>query len=93
MGFLKLAACSDSMSMLGKIINSNRDKFCIITKGGVLNKNNDTNFKPNYIKNKIFESLKNLNTDYIDGYQLHNLSSKNNISSTFKLLIKLKKRV
>ena len=63
-----------------------------MTKGGIINNQNKKNFKIKYIKKKISESLENLKTNYLDGYQLHNLSSEDNISNLFKELTKLKKK-
>ena len=62
-----------------------------MTKGGIVNSENKKNFSIKYIKKKITNSLSNLKTHYIDGYQLHNLNSGDNISKIFKELTKLKK--
>ena len=78
--------------ILGSQILGIRNKTFIMTKGGIINNQNKKNFKIKYIKKKISESLENLKTNYLDGYQLHNLSSEDNISNLFKELTKLKKK-
>ena len=79
-------------SILGSQLCSVRNKVFIMTKGGIINSKNEKNFSTKYIKDRIIKSLKNLKTNYIDGYQLHNLSSKDNIKLVFKELIKFKKK-
>lgn len=79
-------------SILGSQLHSVRNKVFIMTKGGIINSKNEKNLSINYIKDRIFKSLKNLKTNYIDGYQLHNLSSKDNIRLLLKELIKFKKK-
>ncbi len=77
--------------ILGSEIQNVRNKIFVMTKGGIINSQNKKNFRVKYINNKIFNSLKNLNTDYLDGYQLHNLSSEDDIKNLYKELIKLKR--
>ena len=78
--------------ILGSELHSIREKVFIMTKGGIVNSKNKKNFTLKYIKGRILKSLQNLNTHYIDGYQLHNLSSKDKIKKLFKELIKLKNK-
>ncbi len=78
--------------ILGSQLYSIREKIFIMTKGGIVNSRNKKNFKIKYIKKKILNSLENLKTNYLDGYQLHNLTSGDNIQKLFKELTKLKKR-
>ena len=76
--------------ILGSQLSGVRKKVFIMTKGGIVNSENKKNFSIKYIKKKITNSLSNLKTHYIDGYQLHNLNSGDNISKIFKELTKLK---
>ena len=77
--------------ILGSQLSGVRKKVFIMTKGGIVNSENKKNFSIKFIKKKITNSLSNLKTHYIDGYQLHNLNSGDNISKIFKELTKLKK--
>ena len=77
--------------ILGRAFKDLRKNIIVITKSGVLNEINDTNFSKKYIEKKIKQSLINLNTDYLDGYQFHNITSEDNIDSSYNLLTKLKK--
>jgi aryl-alcohol dehydrogenase-like predicted oxidoreductase len=64
-----------SETLLGQAIKGRRDKVVIATKGGNVMTGPDRgkrNFAPAYIDNVLHESLKRLQTDYIDLYQLHN---------------------
>ena len=78
--------------ILGNQIKNHRNKIFVMTKGGIVNNKNDNNFSIKYIKNKLFQSLENLNSDYLDGYQLHNLNSRFNISSLFEYLKEQKQK-
>ena len=78
--------------VLGSILSKIRNKVFIMTKGGIVNNKNEKNLTSKYIKKQIYKSLKNLNTEYIDGYQLHNLESKDKIKKLFIELKKLKKK-
>ena len=77
--------------ILGEALKKERKKVIIITKTGVLNEKNKTNFSKPYIEKKINKSLSNLQTDYLDGYQFHNITSEDNIDSSYNFLSKLKK--
>tara|TARA_B100000575_G_scaffold285910_2_gene281871 strand:- start:601 stop:1503 length:903 start_codon:yes stop_codon:yes gene_type:complete len=77
--------------ILGSQLLNVRKKVFIMTKGGIVNSKNKKNFSIKYIKKKISNSLSNLKTSYIDGYQLHNLSSSDNIFRLFRELTALKK--
>jgi aryl-alcohol dehydrogenase-like predicted oxidoreductase len=66
-----------SETLLGKALKGRRDKTIIATKGGnVMTGPNrgKRNFAAGYIDQVLHESLKRLQTDYIDLYQLHNPS-------------------
>jgi len=78
--------------ILGEQIIGIRKKIFIMTKGGIINNKNEKNFSIKYIKKKIGLSLKNLNTNYLDGYQLHNLEFKDEIKKLFKVLKAYKKK-
>ncbi|HXG53510.1 MAG TPA: aldo/keto reductase [candidate division Zixibacteria bacterium] len=62
-------------TLLGKALKGRRDKVVIATKGGnVMTGPNrgKRNFAPDYIAGVLEGSLRRLQTDYIDLYQLHN---------------------
>jgi aryl-alcohol dehydrogenase-like predicted oxidoreductase len=64
-----------SESLLGKALKGRREKIIVATKGGnVMTGPNrgKRNFAPEYIDGVLHESLKRLQTDWIDLYQLHN---------------------
>jgi aryl-alcohol dehydrogenase-like predicted oxidoreductase len=64
-----------SETLLGNTLKGRRDKVIIATKGGnVMTGPNRGKriFAPDYIDGVLHESLKRLQTDYIDLYQLHN---------------------
>jgi aryl-alcohol dehydrogenase-like predicted oxidoreductase len=64
-----------SEALLGKALKGKRDKAILATKGGnimVGPNRGKTDFSTDYIGRVMEESLKRLQTDYIDLYQLHN---------------------
>jgi aryl-alcohol dehydrogenase-like predicted oxidoreductase len=64
-----------SETLLGKALKGKRDKVILATKGGnvmVGPNRGKTDFSVSYIAQVMDESLKRLQTDYIDLYQLHN---------------------
>ena len=64
-----------SESLLAKALKGRRDQVILATKGGnvmVGPNRGKRNFAPEYIDGVLHESLKRLQTDYIDLYQLHN---------------------
>src|SRR5688572_7400318 len=64
-----------SETLLGNALKGRRDNVILATKGGNVMVGPDRgkrNFSPDYINNVLHESLKRLQTDYIDLYQLHN---------------------
>jgi aryl-alcohol dehydrogenase-like predicted oxidoreductase len=64
-----------SETLLGKALKGRRDKVVLATKGGNVMVGPDRgkrNFSAGYIGRVMEESLKRLQTDYIDLYQLHN---------------------
>lgn len=65
-----------SEEVIGKAISGKRDSVVIATKFGYFGNEatktlNGTNLTPSYIERACDASLKRLNTDYIDLYQLH----------------------
>lgn len=63
-----------SEELLGEVFSARRDQVVIATKGGTLPHTTfdmPQDFSPNYIINALEQSLKRLNTDYIDLYLLH----------------------
>lgn len=64
-----------SEALLGKALKGKRDRVILATKGGnVMTGPNrgKRDFTPAYIGKVMDESLKRLDTDYVDLYQLHN---------------------
>jgi aryl-alcohol dehydrogenase-like predicted oxidoreductase len=64
-----------SENLLGQALRGKRDRVILATKGGNVMVGPDRgrrNFSPEYISRVMDESLKRLQTDYIDLYQLHN---------------------
>jgi aryl-alcohol dehydrogenase-like predicted oxidoreductase len=64
-----------SETLLGKTLRGRRDKVVLATKGGNVMVGPDRgkrNFDPAYISRVLEESLKRLQTDHVDLYQLHN---------------------
>src|ERR687895_513304 len=67
-----------SETLLGQALRGKRDKVILATKGGnvmVGPERGKRNFSADYIARVMDESLKRLQTDYIDLYQLHNPTS------------------
>ncbi len=63
-----------SEKFVGEFISSDRDHFVVATKYTLFTRMNDPNFSGNHRKNMVRsleESLKRLNTDYIDLYWVH----------------------
>ncbi len=65
-----------SEQLIGKAFKGNRDKVIIATKGGRLPGRNDekvvSDYSRKYIHRAIEASLKRLQSDYVDIYQIHN---------------------
>jgi aryl-alcohol dehydrogenase-like predicted oxidoreductase len=63
-----------SEELIGKAVGGKRQNIFIATKVGGDFYHNPAriNFEPNYVRYALEKSLKRLNTDYIDLYQLHN---------------------
>src|SRR5574344_654866 len=81
-----------SEKTLGKALKGNRNKAVIATKFGVRTSNGKTVYdnSPKYIEQALYASLKRLDTDYIDLYQVHYRDDKTSISSVIETLEKLR---
>lgn len=82
-----------SERLLGEALKDVRHKVVIATKVGLLDASGAQDFSPKHIRQSIEASLKRLQTDYIDLYQLHNptmevLSQDETILSTLHSLKK-----
>lgn len=79
---------------LGKALKGKRDKAVIATKFGVCTSNGKTVYNncPEYIEKALEGSLKRLNTDYIDLYQVHYRDGKTPISVVIETLEKLREK-
>ncbi|PWU05039.1 MAG: oxidoreductase [Bacteroidetes bacterium] len=86
----------ENETMLGKILGSRRKNFIIATKvGNQWRKDGsgwDWNPGKEYILSSVEGSLKRLNTDYIDLYQLHGGTIEDNIDETIEAFELLKKQ-
>lgn len=76
---------------LGKFLGQNRKSVNIITKFGIRFQNGERYFdnSPKWIIQALEASLKRLNTDYIDIYQLHYWDEKTNLDEIYNCLNKL----
>jgi aryl-alcohol dehydrogenase-like predicted oxidoreductase len=83
-----------SEELIGKALTGDRQKIFIATKvgGDFYHGPTRLNFDPTYIRFALEKSLKRLNTDYIDLYQLHNPPLQLiQEGSIFEILFKLKR--
>ncbi len=79
--------------LIGKALKIyGRNKFIIATKTGIVVKDGKimTSSEPEVIKSQLAESLRRLDTDYIDLYYLHRIDRSIPIEDTMKLLLELK---
>ena len=60
-----------SEKLIGEVIKGTRQRVIISSKVGYKNFKGDQDFSPAYIRESLERSLKRLQTDYIDVYQLH----------------------
>ncbi len=79
---------------LSEALGENRNKVVIGTKFGVRVENGKTFYdnSPDWINKACEESLKRLNSDYIDLYQVHYRDGKTPLSSVVEALEKLKEK-
>lgn len=82
----------ESECTLGEAIKSRRSNTIIATKFGVRVENGNTFYdnSENWIEKALDNSLKRLNTDYIDLYQIHYRDKKTPINIVIETLEKLK---
>lgn len=83
-----------SEEVVGNAVKGIRAKVFIATKCGLVNDgsgNAINNLDPKSIRNEIEESLKRLQTDYIDLYQIHKPDSKVPVEDSWGTLVELKK--
>lgn len=86
----------DNEKLLGEAVKDIRDKIIIATKCGIVRDKSDptargVNGKPEYIKKACEESLRRLNTDYINLYYLHRIDSSTPIEESMHALADLVK--
>lgn len=81
---------------LGEMLKGKRDAVVIASKGGNQWRNDgsgwDWNADPNYLKDCVENSLKRLQTDYIDLYQLHGGMIEDDLDAVFELFERLKEQ-
>lgn len=82
-----------SEEILGKALGDKRKNVIIATKFGVRIGNGQTYYdnSPDWIRTALDGSLKRLNTDYIDLYQIHYRDEKTPITEVIGILNELKK--
>ena len=78
----------DAEKLLGELLKGTRDKIVLSTKFSLIGVN-DENIE-NYITSSLQNSLKNLETDYIDLYQTHWPDPQTPPSETMEALLELK---
>ncbi len=82
-----------SEKVVGEAIKEIREKVFIATKCGMINDGSGNaviNNDPDNIRKECEESLKKLNTDYIDLYQIHWPDEKVNVESSWEMMVQLK---
>lgn len=82
-----------SEKIVGEAIKGIREKVFLATKCGMINDgtgNAVINNDPENIRKECEESLKRLNTDYIDLYQIHWPDEKVDVESSWEMMAKLK---
>lgn len=77
---------------MGQVLHDVRDRVVIATKFGVRVEGGKTFYdnSPAYIETALHRSLKNLNTDYIDLYQIHYLDGVTPVEAMMEALIRHK---
>lgn len=61
----------NSENLIGQALKTVRDQIIIATKVGFLDADHTQDFSPEYIRTSIEGSLRRLDTDFVDLYQLH----------------------
>ncbi len=81
----------DAEKKLGNFFSKTRDKVFIATKVGCVSFKKKLNFSKKIVKSQIYNSLKNLKSEYVDIVQLYNPNYKDrNLNYTIEYLDKLK---
>ena len=77
---------------MGRVLHDVRDRVVIATKFGVRVENGKTFYdnSPEYIETALHRSLKNLDSDYIDLYQIHYLDGVTPVEAMMEALIRHK---
>ena len=83
-----------SEELIGGVFRNLRDKIIIASKGGFLKHNGPRDFSSRNIIQSLDGTLKRLNTDYLDVYQLHSAPLKilRESSETLETLLELKEK-
>jgi aryl-alcohol dehydrogenase-like predicted oxidoreductase len=84
-------AKGESETFLGKALGQRRNQIVLATKFGLPMDEERKGAKPSYIKRAIEDSLRRLNTDHIDLYQLHKPDPATPIADTVGALDELVK--
>lgn len=82
-----------SEKIVGEAVKGRRDKVIIATKCGLVwdsNGNVRPNINPGSIKQEVEQSLRRLQTDYIDLYQIHWPDGKTPEEKAWEMMVKLK---
>jgi len=80
----------ESEKIIGNAIKSNRYKWIVASKIGVISEHDGTGvLKPKNIVMKLHETLKRLNTDFVDIYQIHKFDHSANREEVIYCLEKL----
>ncbi|GAB6439930.1 aldo/keto reductase [Bacillus luti] len=82
-----------SEELVGQVLKRNRHEFVLATKGGIqplLNGGTYINNEPSYLRNAVENSLRRLQTDYIDLYYLHFTNSETSYIDSIGELTRLK---
>jgi aryl-alcohol dehydrogenase-like predicted oxidoreductase len=79
--------------LVGRVLKTRRKEIVIATKCGIVWNQNKISFsiRPDSIRKECEDSLKRLNTDYIDLYQIHWPDSKTPMTESWGEMIRLKK--
>lgn len=82
-----------SEELVGQVLKRNRHEVVLATKGGIqplLNGETYINNEPSYLRNAVENSLRRLQTDYIDLYYLHFTNSETSYIDSIGELTRLK---
>jgi aryl-alcohol dehydrogenase-like predicted oxidoreductase len=80
-----------SEEFLGRALQGRRDRVVLATKFGMRIDDQRQGAKPGYVRRAIEDSLRRLNTDHIDLYQLHTPDAETPIAETLAALDELVK--